>query len=235
MIGLSDVNVDASYDSIDYALYFRPGASVEVYEGGAVRGSFGAYSAGDRFQVERQGPTIVYKKNDTIFFTSTIPSAGNLIVDAALYSAGSTATDVFVRGATFDQAFHTLTVGLAGTGAGTVTEPGGGITCGADCDEAYLQGTAVTLTATAAADSAFVGWTGAASCPAVTMDTVHSCTATFDLAAPSSQTPIIWTDLVGAVVDGSTLVKTAPAGWGNGGAASTQFMPADGGIDLAGC
>ena len=132
--------------------------------------------------------------------------------------------------ATFE-AFHTLTVGLAGTGTGTVTESGGGITCGADCDEAYLQGTAVTLTATAAADSAFVDWTGAASCPVVTMDTAHTCTATFDLAA----TPIIWTDLVGAVVNGSTLAKTAPAGWGNGGAASTQFIPADGGIDLAGC
>src|SRR5262249_3484564 len=35
-----------------------------------------------------------------------------------------------------------------------------GITCGADCNEAYLVGTRVTLVATPRAGSIFVGWTG---------------------------------------------------------------------------
>ena len=55
---------------------------------------------------------------------------------------------------------HTLTVTLAGTGTGTVASGPAGIDCGADCTEAYLQGTRVTLTPVAGANSTFVGWTG---------------------------------------------------------------------------
>ena len=47
-----------------------------------------------------------------------------------------------------------------GTGTGTVTSSPGGINCPGDCSEAYALNTVVTLTATPAADSDFVGWTG---------------------------------------------------------------------------
>lgn len=60
--------------------------------------------------------------------------------------------------ATFTPPTSTLTVTKAGSGDGTVT--GTGINCGGDCTEPYTTGTAVTLTATAAAGSTFTGWSG---------------------------------------------------------------------------
>ena len=46
---------------------------------------------------------------------------------------------------------QTLTVTKGGSGTGTVTSSPGGINCGADCSQAFDQGTSVTLTATPAA------------------------------------------------------------------------------------
>jgi hypothetical protein len=54
----------------------------------------------------------------------------------------------------------TLTVARGGNGFGTVTSDPPGIDCGADCAEAYGNGTSVTLTATPAAGSTFTGWSG---------------------------------------------------------------------------
>ena len=60
--------------------------------------------------------------------------------------------------ATFNLSTFTLTVAKAGTGSGTVTATG--INCGSDCSESVASGTQVALTATAAGDSTFTGWTG---------------------------------------------------------------------------
>jgi len=54
----------------------------------------------------------------------------------------------------------TLTVNKAGDGTGTVISEDGGINCGADCDEAYAEGTLVTLTATPDAGFVFAHWSG---------------------------------------------------------------------------
>jgi hypothetical protein len=80
----------------------------------------------------------------------------------------------------------TLTVTKQGTGTGTVTSSPAGITCGADCSEAYASGTVVTLTPTAAAGSTFGGWSGAADCSdgVVTVTQNTTCTATFTAARP---------------------------------------------------
>lgn len=81
----------------------------------------------------------------------------------------------------------TLTVTKTGTGAGTVTAAG--VTCGSDCDEAYLQNTIVFLFANAIAGSTFAGWsggcTGSGSC-SVTMSSAKNVTATFNLTPVAS-------------------------------------------------
>lgn len=70
-------------------------------------------------------------------------------------SAGNTAsTQLTVR------TMETLTVTRSGLGTGTVTSAPAGISCGTACSATYLDGTAVTLTATPAMLSVFVGWTG---------------------------------------------------------------------------
>jgi endoglucanase len=84
-----------------------------------------------------------------------------------------------------------LTVGKAGTGSGTVTSSPPGISCGSDCGESYASGTAVTLTAAAAAGSTFGGWGGACSgtgsC-SVTMTAARSVTATFNTTGTTRST-----------------------------------------------
>jgi hypothetical protein len=77
-----------------------------------------------------------------------------------------------------------LTVQLSGTGSGKVT--GTGIDCGTDCSELFHPtfGTKVSLTATAAADSVFAGWSGACTgmtptCT-VTMGSARDVRARFD-------------------------------------------------------
>jgi hypothetical protein len=78
-----------------------------------------------------------------------------------------------------------LAVQTLGTGTGAVM--GSGIDCGATCDALLDAGTTVTLTATAAQDSTFLGWGGACvgtgAC-VVTVDADTSVTATFNLTAP---------------------------------------------------
>jgi uncharacterized repeat protein (TIGR02543 family) len=94
---------------------------------------------------------------------------------------------------------YELTVSKAGTGTGTVS--GDGIDCGSTCAASYTQGTSVTLTATAAADSTFVGWGGACSgtgsCTAK-MDAAVSVTATFNLRPPPPKKVTLTVQKVGA-------------------------------------
>lgn len=80
--------------------------------------------------------------------------------------------------------FYTLTVQKTGLGGGTVTSSPGGITCGADCTEEYLDQTQVTLTATANSISVFTGWigggcSGTGVC-AVTMSQAQTVVANFN-------------------------------------------------------
>ena len=77
----------------------------------------------------------------------------------------------------------TLSVGKAGSGAGTVTSSPAGITCGSTCS-APFGAISVTLTASPASGSTFTGWsgspcTGTGTC-ALTMSTDHAVTATFE-------------------------------------------------------
>ena len=87
---------------------------------------------------------------------------------------------------------HLLRVTKSGDGAGTVTSQPLGINCGSDCSERYADGTLVTLTATSAAGSTFMGFTGSGctSSPCtVTMDSGATIDAAFDSSAVVDTTP----------------------------------------------
>ena len=79
-----------------------------------------------------------------------------------------------------------LRVMKMGLGSGTLTSVPTGISCGTDCDQTYVSGTMVTLTAVEDAGSTFVGWAGDGTTTitggrSVTMSTNRSVRAVFDL------------------------------------------------------
>jgi hypothetical protein len=62
--------------------------------------------------------------------------------------------------ATFLLRRFTLTVTENGIGRGTVTSSPAGVSCGTTCSHDFVINTTVTLTATPALGSVFLGWTG---------------------------------------------------------------------------
>ncbi len=79
------------------------------------------------------------------------------------------------------------TVATAGSGSGNVTSDVGAINCPGTCSSTQQQGAVLKLTATAASDSRFSGWSGACTGTApcsVTLDAAKSATATFALEEP---------------------------------------------------
>ena len=114
---------------------------------------------------------------------------------------------------------YTLTVSKTGTGTGTVTSSPAGISCGADCSEAYASPTVVVLTAAAASGSTFTGWSGACTgtgpC-SVTMTAAKAVNANF-------ASGVMLT--VGLVGSGTGVVTSSPAGISCGGTCVSGFPP----------
>ena len=114
-----------------------------------------------------------------------------------------------------------LTAALAGTGTGTVTSNPSGINCGQTCSATFDPGASVTLTATAAANSSFAGWTGGncSSSPTclVTLSASEKVTAIFNLIQAA---PVL------TVVPGGTgtgTVTSTPAGINCGQTCNASF------------
>jgi hypothetical protein len=112
---------------------------------------------------------------------------------------------------------RTLTVNRVGSGTGTVASMPAGINCGTDCTEDYADGTTVTLTATPAAGSGFIGWTGACSgtgACVVSMTQARSVTANFILR---------WDLQVMKTGSGTGTVTSSPSGINCGAACTATY------------
>ncbi len=113
MVGLSSDNSSASYTTIDYAIYLTEATvnsttdKAYVYESGSNRGHKTDYKAGDIFRVERQGSTILYKKNGETFYTSTVASHGSLMGDISICNYNHT-----VRNLRMSSSYRDVTSGL---------------------------------------------------------------------------------------------------------------------------
>jgi hypothetical protein len=98
MCGLSQGDANQSYTDIDFAMYPTANSHVYVYEGGVYRGDFGTYATGDLLRVAVEGGVVKYKKNGTVFYTSSVAPSYPLLVDTSLYTAGSTISNVVISG-----------------------------------------------------------------------------------------------------------------------------------------
>jgi hypothetical protein len=133
------------------------------------------------------------------------------------------------QGATF-----TLSVGLAGTGTGTVSGFPAGIVCGTMCTAVYPFGTVVVLTAAPAAGTVFAGWQGTCAGTGaclVSMTADRSVTARFE--ASTNLRPAITSP-----ADGTTLSLLGPTpvafAWTAVAGAARYFLEHSGaGLDFA--
>jgi hypothetical protein len=106
-----------------------------------------------------------------------------------------------------------------------VTSAGGEIACGSTCSASFPTGSALSLTAVAAADSIFVGWSGACSGAApvcnLTLGSDQATTATFSK-----------TRKLSVAVHGRGSVTSAPAGIATCTTACSASYPSGTGIAL---
>jgi hypothetical protein len=115
-----------------------------------------------------------------------------------------------------------LNVALSGTGSGTVTSGDSMINCGSNCSATYAFGANVTLTATAAAGSAFAGWSGGM-CSGSTDPCSLTVTGNDTETAVFNQIPSE-TLMVGLSGTGSGTVTSSPSGINCGSMCSANFQ-----------
>ncbi|HEU4743178.1 MAG TPA: hypothetical protein VFS50_16395 [Meiothermus sp.] len=160
-------------------------------------------------------------------YTVTAPS---VVVSTVTYNPSPASQNVTVTpgsvtaGVTYTQApatSFTLGVSKTGTGQGTLSSNPSGIDCGTTCSARFSAGASVTLTATPAPGSSFVGWsgacTGSGTC-ALTMDAAKSVTATFNQ-VPAGSFALTLTK-AGA---GQGTVTSSPAGVDCGSTCAANF------------
>jgi hypothetical protein len=96
MIGLSNTNVNSNFNTIQYAIYLRNDAQIEVYESGSGRGLFGSYASGDIFRVAVDAGVVKYFRNGNLFYISNVTPTLPLLVDVSINSINGTVTNAVV-------------------------------------------------------------------------------------------------------------------------------------------
>jgi hypothetical protein len=115
VIGLSNTNPDNNFTSILFGAYLRADATLEVFESGTSRGTYGAYVSGDTIRVKVEQRRIKYYRNSTLFYVSnTLTPSFPLFVDMSLFSTGATLQRIVI-GNLSDGSF-TATATTPGTG-----------------------------------------------------------------------------------------------------------------------
>lgn len=93
MFGLGTGNNAGGYTDINYAINVESG-SLKVYENGSLESTVGTCTTGDIIRVERSGTSILYKKNGTTLYTSSVDPSLALVVNTALYTEGASITGI---------------------------------------------------------------------------------------------------------------------------------------------
>jgi hypothetical protein len=98
LLGLSNGNTDAGYQDIDFAIDAYAGGQIQVWENGVYKGTYGAFVTGDKLRIGVVRGVVQYYKNGSVVYTSTKTPTYPLLVDASLYSTGSTLNAAVVSG-----------------------------------------------------------------------------------------------------------------------------------------
>ncbi|MGB4973045.1 MAG: leucine-rich repeat domain-containing protein, partial [Cyclobacteriaceae bacterium] len=126
MIGLADADEDQHYTSIDYAFYIQ--SSLYIYEKGSNKLNLGTFTAGEILRIERIGTTILYKRNGTIVYTSTVASSTSLNADISFYRQNAYFENMLVSFPVVGQQPDEITYDIAWTDLVGVSVEGNTIT-----------------------------------------------------------------------------------------------------------
>jgi Divergent InlB B-repeat domain/NHL repeat len=208
-------NVTLTANTTVTATFNKPTFAVTVSESGTGTGTVTSSPSG----ITCPSTCTANFTSGTSLTLTPVPAAGSTFAgwtDSTCVESGTGACVFSVTGAVtvqpvFNKGNYTLTVSLAGTGAGNVTSNPEGINCGSGCSSSFTGGTVVTLTATPASGSVFAGWGGACSGTGscvITMNAAAAVTATFNLPPPSFTLTVTDSDSG----TGSGTVTSSPAG-----------------------
>ncbi len=149
---------------------------------------------------------------DTMVTLTAEPANGSTFEGFAGACTGMTCTVTMDQArdvtATFDGISYPLAVTVGGTGGGVVTSMPGGIDCGATCTASYGPGTAITLTANPAGNSAFGGWSDACAAAGTNL----TCDVTMDMALTVGAQFDVVAEALTVAVTGNGRITSTPVG-----------------------
>jgi hypothetical protein len=90
MAGLSSGYTGSGYTTIQYAFYLVNGGTLQIYESGANRGSFGTYMTGDVLKIAVENNVVKYYRNGTLLYVSNVAPTLPLLADVSVRDAGGT-------------------------------------------------------------------------------------------------------------------------------------------------
>ncbi|MCZ8128736.1 MAG: Ig-like domain-containing protein [Microcystis sp. LE19-114.1B] len=96
MVGLSSVNTNSNFNTIQYAWYLRGDGICEIFESGTSRGTYGSYASNDVFKITIEDNDVKYYQNGVLRYISTIAPSLPLLVDVSINSVNGTVTNAVV-------------------------------------------------------------------------------------------------------------------------------------------
>jgi RHS repeat-associated protein len=100
--GLTTNTSVTNYTHNAYGMHLSETGQITIHEGILVYGVFGNYTTGDKLRVSIEGGVVKYRKNGALLRTSTLAPTYPLRAGAALYTNGSTVSNVMVHSAGVD-------------------------------------------------------------------------------------------------------------------------------------
>lgn len=91
----TDLSASTDASAIDYAFSLWSGGTWEIRERGIYKGE-GAFVAGDQFRVAVEGGRVVYRRNGTAVYTSSVLPSYPLAFDVTLFSLDASITGVTI-------------------------------------------------------------------------------------------------------------------------------------------
>jgi PKD repeat protein len=231
ILGLGNADTNQTLAEVKFGILLNDTGGVQVYESNVLRGSFGPYTATDRYSVLVRSGVVKYLRNGAVFYTSKVAPSYPLIVDTSLYNNGATLTNVVFGG-------------IFAPNQPPIADAGPGYTGGA--------GVPITLDGTASRDSDGVilayawdfgdGTSGSDSKPQHVYTAPGTYTASLTVtddggatSVPATATvtvldarEVLWIHVVGVAPTGNDLIKTGGVGWNAGAISSKAIVSGDG-------